>query len=263
MLTTIFCSYIFAGMSYKHLSSGPVSVVKLNNEAALQIQRGEYAQAVSTLSTALVSMKESIKNGQCYQDRSETAAADAGSALEFLSPSEDEYCSISLLSSRKINNIKCDHWFLYEDPVSVKAERALSSQKCVEILSYSIVYNLGLCHHLKALYEDASTINTALLQRAVTFYNHAQKLMLAHDMDMDMDMLHTLAIANNLGHAYHFLHNEPTAKVCFQRLLNAIMCISESGQEGRRILTSRELCFDGFLTNVMYFIGSSSAAPAA
>jgi hypothetical protein len=247
-------------MSCTH-RSGPVSVVNLNNEAVLLIKRGKFAQAVSTLSAALVAMKESIKNGQRYQSRSEPAAAVAGSALEFVSSPEDEDCSSYLLSSTRNKNIECDDWFLYEDPVCVKAENALSSQKCVEILSYSIIYNLGLCHHLEALYEDASTINTGILQRAVTFYNHAQKLLLAHDMDMDM--LHTLAIANNLGHAYHFLHNEPTAKVCFQRLLNAIMYISESGQEGRRILASHELCFDGFLTNVMYFIGSSSAAPAA
>jgi hypothetical protein len=149
-------------------------------------------------------------------------------------------------------------YFLYKNPVQVFA-KVSASPSVVEILTYAIVYNLALCHHLEAISKPSDEKdNTMNLQRAIVFYNHAQRL----NLRQKLDILHSLAISNNLGHAHHFLHNEPTAQLCFLRLLNAIVYLSESGQEGHQILAKNGFCLDGFLTNVVYLIGSS-AAPAA
>jgi hypothetical protein len=249
----------------------PVAI-HLNNDAAFQISQGEYSGVAATLLTALVTLKEGVKiikkSGHCSTSRDEgtTTNTDEGtSPLHFVaSQQQDDPPSITNNNSTNDSNKskESDDWYLYEDPVRVCAEKVLPSIDCIEIISYAIIYNLGLCHHLEAQFNSESTTHLRHLQKAVSFYNHAQKLMSSRSLH-GVGMIHSMVVANNSGHAHHFLNNEPSSKLCLQRLLNAIVLITDSGQQGRQTVSNNEVCFDGFLTNIMHLVGFCSAAAAA
>jgi hypothetical protein len=246
----------------------PVAI-HLNNGAAFLISQGEYSGAAATLLTALVTLKEGVKiikeSGDCSPSSREegiTTNAKDGSPLHFVA-SQQQHDPPSTNNNNKSKSKVSDDWYLYEDPVRVCAEKALPSSDCIEIVSYAIIYNLGLCHHLEAQqFNSESAAHLRHLQKAVSFYSHAQKLMASASLQ-DVGIIHSLVVANNSGHAHHFLSNEPSSRVCLQRLLNAIVLITGSGQQGRQIVSNNERCFDGFLTNIMHLVGFCSAAAVA
>jgi hypothetical protein len=168
-----------------------------------------------------------------------------------------------MFAANRNSSLYLDKCFLYKHPVQVFTNSDDTSDELVEVvLSYAIIYNLALCHHLRAISENSSSIHEGSVKRAIALYKHAQKLLMSPSMKLDV--LHTLAIVNNLGHAYHLLHKETTAKLCFRRLLKAIMVISENDQSHPRLQARNRLPLDGFLSNVMSLLMvSSSAAPAA
>jgi hypothetical protein len=266
-------SFKVAMMSSLDKESRLYVAIRLSNDLALQIRQGEYFGAAATLLTALATLREGVKiiqkSGHCSPSREEgtTTNTNEDSPLHFVA-SQREYDPPSTTDdTTNSNNNKSkvsDGWYLYEDPIRVCAEEALPASDCIEIISYAIIYNLGLCHHLEAQqFSSESTMHLRYLQRAVSFYSHAQNLMVSaslHDIGM---MIHPLVLANNLGNVYHFLKNEPSSKVWLQRLLNAIFLITDSEQQGRQIVSNNERCFDGFLTNIMHLIGFYSAAAAA
>jgi hypothetical protein len=247
--------------------------IHLNNGAAFQISQGEYSGAAATLSTAFVTLKEAIKiikkSGNCSPSREEgtTTNTNEDSPLHFVA-SQQQYDPPSTTTTTNINNTNnkskvSDDWYHFEDPVRVCAEKVLPSSDCMEIISYAMIYNLGLCHHSKAQqFNSESTMHLRYLQRAVSCYSHAQKLVSSPSLH-DVGMLHSLVVANNLGHAHHFLNNEQSSRLCLRRLLNVIVLIKDSGQQGRQIVSKNERYFDGFLTNIMHLVGFCSATPAA
>jgi hypothetical protein len=251
------------------MSSSSMEAVRLNNESTLHMKNGDYSQAAVTLSSALAAIRSALRN-ETFPVAVPTYNT-AANVLSIISHERGFFFAPRHAASRATSDLECGDWFLYEDAIEINPEHAFASEKSVEILSYAIIYNLGLCHHLQAVNEllktsrsrNTSALTQSSLQRAVALYTQAQKLLVNHGLDNLEEMLHTMAITNNMGHAHHFLDNEPSAKICFERLLHAIMYISESGEQGRRVLLSHELCFDGFLTNVMNLVGTSSAAPAA
>jgi hypothetical protein len=250
-------------------SSSPDEAVTLNNEATLLMKNGDYSQATVTLSSALVAMRTGIRNATFPVAASPSAFSNIYQPGFHFIPRHT--------ASIPTGDLECGDWFLYEDAVAINSKHAFASEKSVEIVAYAIIYNLGLCHHLQAVdalikasrgkhattITASSSFSQSSLHRAVALYTQAQKLLVAHGLDNLQEMIHIMAITNNLGHAHHFLHNEPSAKICFERLLHAIMYISESGEQGQRVLMSHEPCFDGFLRNIMNLTGTSLAAPAA
>jgi hypothetical protein len=241
----------------KKLSSSPAFVANLNNKAAGHIRNGEYSRALIILSSSLAMLKDGVLRNEISAPHMEPGdSLLSGPPCNFLErETEDSFEPTRVVATDRVTT-EMDEYFLYKNPVEVFAKFA-DSPSIVAILTYAIVYNLALCHHLEAISTDEKD-NTTNLQRAIVFYNNAQRLNLSYKLDI----LHSLAISNNMGHAHHFLHNEPTAQLCFLRLLNAIVYLSEGGQEGRQILANNRICLKGFLTNAFYLIGSFSAAAA-
>jgi hypothetical protein len=240
-------------------------VANLNNNAAVLMRNAEYSRAVIILSSALVGMKKGIRQNTITVPRTEPIDSFLlGPPCDFLKCEAGGNSVDQTAFAFETDQVTTatDEYFLCIEPIKVFAEVAATSPCILDILSYAILYNLALCHHLKAISTPPfTTDDTPNLQRAITFYNHAQQLLVK--FHHNMDVFHSLAISNNLGHAHHFLHNEPTAQLCFQRLLNVIMYISESGPDGQTFVANHEFCFEGFLTNVMHMTGFSPSAPAA
>jgi tetratricopeptide (TPR) repeat protein len=262
--------------------SPSATAADLNNDAALQIYTGNYSQAAETLSYALNIIQQAMGvlkscNRPPNHKTSEPRTPSYVSCDCIFSEDELITCQGSRripAANRNSSSFYLDEsCFLYKHPVQVFSNSSDTSddEHHVEVISYAIVYNLALCHHLRAISENSSSITIceqgSYLKRAIALYKHALKLLMSPH-NRKLDMLHTLAIVNNLGHAYHLLHNEATAKRCFQRLLQAIMgLLSENDDQSdltRDDRTRNHLPLDGFLSNIMSLVmGSSSSAPAA
>lgn len=233
------------------------NALHMNNKAASLIANGDYEPAVSTLSSALTQLKDAIR---CPTEDSDVPlyALARGKPHHFLL--DDDKSMDDELRSRLQDG---DDWYLYRYPVQVSESCNLASSDAIQLLSFAGIYNLGLCHHLQALSHDHRELQQQRLRRAASFYEHAQRLISSNLETMDPDMIQSLVIANNLGHAYYQLGNETTGKMCFQQLLNTIMYLSDNVGSENLVAMDKDR-WDGFMVNIMqHLIGNTSAAAAA
>ena len=106
--------------------------------------------------------------------------------------------------------------------IEIDQDKFIFNHQFHEALSYSIIYNLGLCYHLKALseirrsalYDTQQEVPIAskssrhatshLLQKAKTLYEKAHGFLIRQSDRMFNSYhdvaYHVLAILNNLGH---------------------------------------------------------------
>mmetsp|Transcript_12615 Transcript_12615/g.19892 ORF Transcript_12615/g.19892 Transcript_12615/m.19892 type:complete len:289 (+) Transcript_12615:47-913(+) len=159
-----------------------------------------------------------------------------------------------------------DDFFLFRNPMRIDIPRSeqqlLSSttppimQNCIEIVSVAVIYNLALCQHLFAIDNEFSMADrSSLLQRAITLYNQAACL-LASTGNGDRTTTLTLALWNNLGHAYSALLCPEKARLCFGQLAVAIANYAPEEE-------SEDLDTTGFVSNVMSLALTCNTAVAA
>ena len=244
------------------------AIVEINNQAASLIENGLYQTAAGMLTSALKMLSDFVKetidssqeadNEEVVHETSSSEEEDRSSLCFFLSSSAEVVASTACTplqrhggsyygTNLEIPREDEDQRFVFREPICIS-----SKMTSISILSYAMIYNFALLHHLFAL--DNSVSSDGGLQRAVSLYEYAQRLLVNNGLNIGL--LHTLAIANNLGHAHHYLNHEPTSKLCFERLLAAIMD-GTSGDAGK------SLAMDGFFRNIMSLIGKVPAAPAA
>ena len=248
------------------------NALHLINVAAGQIVNGTYEQAVSTLSSALTNLKEDAAIRFPYPDCAELKQAfSTERPLIFLI--DDTTCNIPRMaddlvrSTTRLEEAEQD-WYLYRYPIQVSSESCNfgSTDHCVHLLSFAGIYNLGLCHHLQAHGCQDLHRQQRLTTRAASFYEHAQRLVSSELESMDPDMIHSLVIANNLGHAHFLMGNETHGKMCFQQLLNTIMYLSEDNVRSENLVAIMDDKdrWEGFMVNILqHVIGRTSAAAAA
>jgi hypothetical protein len=222
----------------------------LNNKAVHQIQDGRYHEAISTLTKALKTVKL-------------VASGDAmiSGTIEDESPESDFHCEF-ITTSRASSFLRivekggiCES-SIFRDPIHITGALlpATALENC-ELLSYVILYNLALSHHLRSMEEQTERTQTECLQKALTLYEHAHHIMT--NQEADVALLHTMAITSNLGNIHLMLGDEERAHRCSQHLLSTILYIVDAG-EARKIEV-----LDGFFRNVMPLITNASSAPAA
>ena len=234
------------------------AVVETNNMVTSHFRDSSYDEVIKKLSSSLAILKDVAKMQEAnfLEQRQEADHSVASGPLCDFALSEGSSHAIASKSNAKASrNISHGRLpYVFRRPISL-SHQVLQSHKSIEYLSYVLIFNLALAQHLKCIDNDL----TAGLQKAIALYQYAQKLLVTHDLDVSL--LHTLAISNNLGHAHYSMNNESSAKVCFERLLMVIMYITESGDSGKEL--ARNLPLDGFFRNVMPLLAAFCAAPAA
>lgn len=127
-----------------------------------------------------------------------------------------------------------------------------------EFLSYVILYNLGLAHHMRGMEErDGSVKQGIFLQKAVMLYESAHQLLSREKFNLSL--LHDMAIASNLGHIHYILGDADRASLCFQHLLSTMVYVMHC-DESNGVAS----CVMGtFISNVMPFLYRSTSAAAA
>lgn len=229
---------------------------QLNNAAVKSIEAKQYDAAISTLTKGL-KMVKLVMSGDAMVTARESMECDerrirSGMACDFVrsSPSSSSF-------ERTFENGGICSSSIFRDPICMASKCKLPRaelEKC-EVLSYVILYNLALSYHLRGMDEEEQHLKIAYLQKALTLYEHAHHIL--SSQDIDVSLLHTMAIASNLGHIHHVIGDEERAQMCFQHLLSTILYVVDCG-EGSKIET-----LDGFFRNVMPLICQSSSAAAA
>lgn len=162
--------------------------------------------------------------------------------------------SSSFLTS--VQNGRISPRSIFRDPIHLSSTvfDSCDIEHC-EKLACIILYNLALAHHLRAMEEQNATSRLSRLRKALSLYEHAHQILL--NQEIDVSLLHSMAIACNLSHIHHITGNEPASQICLQHLLSAILYVVDCGEGGK------VKPLDGFFRNVMPLIASVSSAPAA
>jgi hypothetical protein len=150
--------------------------------------------------------------------------------------------------------LSIDEPFIFRSPIYIPSHAGTdhTSSMYYEKSSFMLLYNLALTHHLSAL--DGNNTQKRL-QKALKLYELAYSIQMTEDIQLTV--LHTMAIVNNLGMAHAALDDKEKSQQCLQHLLSSVMFLHDCNDQD-----SIEQ-MDGFIANVMSLILMPSSAPAA
>jgi hypothetical protein len=228
---------------------------ELINQTNLKIVNGEYDEAIISLTNSLKNLKlfmsgaatidvpiglhngeDSDRSGQCDSSSSSSVSFEYDffsfpNVSSFLKTSDFIYsgdASTTFATQEQYQLI------VFRDPIKALFFKPLNVQVC-EQLAYVILYNLALSHHLKSLESGTSSsitpnIRRAYLRKALSLYEHSQLIQMERAITIGVDVVHSMALVNSLGHIYHELGYPQKAKICRQYLLSTMMYIIHRGE---------------------------------
>jgi tetratricopeptide (TPR) repeat protein len=224
--------------------------MRLNNEGVQLLQTGSYTEAVKVFSQVLATVKGLLSE----ENREQEWSMEEGEAMAESVP----FCHFKgpkcQMDFDEVNT--SGELFLFQRALVVDYDTSSSTMvhfnSLVKLSSISL-YNLALSYHMGALEMKTSR---KMFRKALTFYELAHSIQTPEELDLGV--LLTLAIVNNIGHIHSLLNNKSKAEQCFQHLLSTIMYVTDCG-EGEALPQ-----FDGFFSNVMNSVlKQQPSAPAA
>jgi tetratricopeptide (TPR) repeat protein len=238
--------------------SAAIAVSRFNNEGVSLIESGLYDEAIVEFSKGLTLVKKIL--ALQGDDQADEAAADSKMTSAEPASQSPAYHFHKMQEPKTTNEcwdqeeVLSDEPFIFRAPLYIQSRVTdhTSFTYYVES-SFMLLYNLALTHHLSALSGDNTQKS---LRKALVLYELAYTIQTTEDIQLTV--LQTMAIANNLGLIHSALKDEEKARQCFQHLLSSIMFLNNCGDRD-----SVEQ-MDGFIANVMmYLILVGSSAPAA
>jgi tetratricopeptide (TPR) repeat protein len=224
------------------------NAIQQNNDAVSLIAAGEYDTAIQELSFALKVYKQVMTEEVDHE------------IIHPVKTSLDQYMvqSLAVADCPKAchhANINEDQHFMYRQAIHIGPLQDIeSTYQSSVMVSSMIIFNAALAHHLSALCSNMH--QSTKFHKAATLYQLAVNLQ--HAVQLENNIIFTMAAVNNLGVIYHQLEDKETATKCFQNLLSTIMLLVDCGKT--------EVCcgeLDGFLRNVTNLDSESSYAAAA
>jgi len=169
---------------------------------------------------------------------------------------------------------------IFQDPIMVRGDHfraSLDIQICEE-LSYVIIYNLALAHHLKSVelaaclscssssgsvLTDRSTkqlqnLRRVYLHKALSLYEHSHQILMKQSINIGVPVIHSMALVSNLSQIHHALGDHGKAEMCMQYLLSTIMYVIDCGN-----VDALGNSMDGFFNMILPLISGDVPAPAA
>jgi len=233
-----------------------IEAMELNSRGITNMEISSYDDAIRDFSKGLNMVKEVL--AQHEDDEEDEMDFDDESSPNF--PLQDDFHfadSQNYVAAQK--KASADEHFIFRSPIVVPGNsmQPTSFQYYVK-LSYVLLYNLALSHHLSALAQATTNGLTPnkKLQKAIALYELAYTIQMTEDIQLSV--LQTMAIVNNLGQIHTALGSKEKSQQCFQHLLSTIMFVNDCGDH------DAVQQMDGFMGNVMELIlKTSNAAPAA
>lgn len=274
----------------------------LNNQAIDHMSRGEYLDAAGKLTRSLHIVKGLMgivrweDDAQAQDDT--RMQAETSNGLVFCAPSERknegrvmpqsggehdvvhemsmalEHAPQQLQQAVHADLCKNDATchcvlqpFVYDTPLQICPDALYHREFNHELLSelsVALMFNLALCHHLRALRTFSKPSDGAnILGQAVSLYELAYEVQMQEDVELSIEC--TMAIINNLGQLHQRLGDEGKASKCFSHLLSTLLFVQSSStyddKNDKREISSASS--EGFVKSVSHLVLSKNVAAAA
>jgi tetratricopeptide (TPR) repeat protein len=237
--------------------STAIAVSRFNNEGVSLIESGRFDEAIIEFSKGLTLVKQIL--ALQGDDQADEAASDSMDTSAEPSSHSPSYHFHKMQEPKAITECEGQEEvvgnapFIFRAPICIQSHPFdhMSFKYYVES-SFMLLYNLALTHHLSALSGNNSQKR---LRKALSLYELAYTIQMTEDIQLTV--LQTMAIINNLGQIHTALGDEEKSRQCFQHLLSSIMFLNDCGDRD-----SVEQ-MDGFIASVMPLILMGSSAPAA
>ena len=208
------------------------TAIYLNNRASTLIEKDSFEKAIDMLNQALAAVQKdelnessSAENSRKFSTRNCTTGRPSG-----------KYLSTSNKRRKELDDRAA---FLYSRPVYVSHVPQAEGHA---FLSWVIIFNFALCHHLMALRAVDSKNKHENLVASLKLYEVAASM--ETDATFQIESTYFMAMINNAAQICEMLHRPRQAKQHLSQMLALIMITIESGEAD----TVEE--FDGYLLNV-------------
>jgi hypothetical protein len=228
--------------------------VALNLAGVLAMDASDHGTAIESFSRALGALKRviTVQPDSAHGTQPPSSCCPMTHVPESLLENCFSFSEAATATRRKEKG-----GFVFRCPIAVAiaSPRVVRCHRFHVMLSFALLYNLGLAHHLRALEEEEPS--GTRLQRALSLYELAFSVHV--NEDVNLSVLQTMVIANNLGQVYASLGASDKALQCCSHLLSLILYASGMCER------DRPESLDDFVGNVMHLLlkDSGSNAPAA
>eukprot|EP00977_Amphora_coffeiformis_P012502 scaffold3079_cov174-Amphora_coffeaeformis.AAC.13 len=230
----------------------------LNNEGISQLEANNFEAAAASFSRGLSVVKKALSSNDWENNSSGPFQTPQESSEETLacqfSKLHDDNSMLDFVDEDEHDILTTEAGFVFQEPIMVLPGSLESPSYAFFVkLSFIQLYNLALSHHLCALQRSNPE---PFLRKALSLYELAYTIHVSEDVELTI--LQSMAIVNNLGHLHKQLDNIEKSQQCFENLLTTLMFVKDCGEQDCHQL------LDGFLSNVMPLIlCGSKPAPAA
>lgn len=221
---------------------------KINNAAAVALQKGDHNIAIAELTIALKTLSKRLR---CMDTHSKCSIEGANTPpqpilLGFVPEIVD--CNAE-------SNQGCIDRFVFRNPMCIQNTEAFQpSCSTFETLSYVVIYNLALAWQLSGIAADDDESRTVKLRKALKLYEHSNKILA--NGKVAIDLLQHMAVLCNMGAIYDFF-KDARAAACQESLLSAAMYCIDTGYQRPELGETLQ----GLLSNAMPI--TAITAPAA
>jgi hypothetical protein len=241
----------------------------LNNESFSLIKSGRYDEAIVLLEEAVTKVVQVAKGCLSSEQAAEmTTMNDENDIQSESTGSSGVYPSGSLASQAEESiALDCSDFdgdaqspYLYKEPISVSGPPPASFDPdgAIAAISFIILFNLSLAHHLSGISATEDEVATKRLRTARSLYECSFRL---QAQDSHIDMFIATALLNNLSLVHKSLGNYYKAQQCDELLLSYVVLLVDTGS-----LSSAgqgQTAVDGFLGNVMHLVMAEAATASA
>jgi hypothetical protein len=228
------------------------------------MKNGRYDDGVSILMKALrvaknsaeVHSTRSIEQDDADSSLSQPSQVDAACMPEGETIMMDESGETCTRMQDQVE-ANCQSPYLYTGPVYLSEVPRSSEEESIISLSFIIMFNLALCHHMKGVSNEDEALSQRTLAIAKKLYELTFQM---QTQEVETNLLLTSALLNNLSLVHKALGNQHEAEQCEHVLLSTLVLIVDMGG-----LTPPESANDlaGFLGNVMHLIMRQSPVASA
>lgn len=152
---------------------------------------------------------------------------------------------------RNVQALTDEDLFIFRTPLEIPTTTTSFSPSNFSSTSIVLTYNTALAYHLNGA---ARAYHPAAMEKALELYGMTLGLVLREKNGKNVGL--TIAILNNMGHAYNAVGKVALARVFFRKILSLLMIELAAHREDQ----FGEQLLDGLFTNIQNIVHQKAAA---
>jgi tetratricopeptide (TPR) repeat protein len=227
-----------------------LSTIRLSNQGLEYLERLRYEDAIFVFTRALGIAKGVVGVPLVAQEEMNTAMKDCW-CYDDSESSDSDFCFVEIQLQRLASeDVPC---YVFTSPIMIPEESIQRTDRSMSAVKITVIimFNLALAHHFMAIESNS----TDAFERALRLYKLVYQIQMQEDMELCV--LHSLALANNVGHVHLALKNTLRSKQCFEDLLATLMYFVEGGE------CEKDDAMQGFFHNTIPLILTEKVVAAA